>query len=231
MKYRSPNNRLIFVTLLFVILSARSQAQLIPFSYTEDFETGNIPLVYLTHTPSATYAIDSLIISESTASSGTYSLKFDITLNGTADSNQLCYYYWFIPLNPSPNLDDSLFFSMDVKMDSVSSKNVAVGFNIPVLPFTSGCRQMLDTIPFDTWTSISETNMCRTTREWTETWLDDTYFSATNSDVGLSVDGIIIMMYGTGYQHYTMYMDNIVLSGFIRDPNAFDMNKIGRAHV
>jgi hypothetical protein len=224
MKYRLPNNHLIFVTLLFVILSARSQAQLIPFSYTEDFETGNIPLVYWTHTPSATYTLDSLIISESTASSGTYSLKFDITLNGTADTNHLCYYYWFIPLNPMPNLDDSLYFSMDVKMDSVSSKNVFVGFNIPILPVTSGCRTISNTIPFDTWTSISEPNMCRTTREWTETWLDNTYFAATNSDVGLSADGIIIMMFGAGSRHYTIYMDNIVLSGFIRDTNAFHTN-------
>ena len=206
-----------------MLINSALKAQIVPYHYVQDFETLVNPFQFWTKTAGATYTVNAIEITNSTASSGAYSLKMDINLYGTSNPNQSCYYYWRMQLNPAPNLDDSLSFSIDVKMDSLTSKNVQIGYRLPYLPVSSGVRKLYAEIHPNTWTTISEQNVGKASYSHAQSFTANYIYAGTPTDVGRTVE-IALLMYATGAKNYVLYLDNIKLSGYILSPDVFNTN-------
>ena len=195
------------------------------YSYNENFEIGEInPLKYWVSNLkkkedcNVSYSYDMKSKTE-----GNSSLIINIDSKGLKDASKQWYYYLKIPLNPTPNLESNLSFSIDVKMDQQSATNIQIGFNLRYLPLSSGIYSFdkMDYKQFNKWTTIKNNDLKSLfTNNHANRFISEIY-EAKLSDFGRIVSNIVILIKGRGAQKYQISLDNLKVSGRIMTSRLF----------
>jgi len=194
-----------------------------PYSFSESFEKNESnPVKYWVTNLDKNSCKINYSFNKNSYTEGNTSLKIDIDSKGLVDSSKKWYYYLDIPLTPAPNLDGNLSFSIDVKMDKESAKNIQIGFNLKYLPITSGIHSFkkIDTNQSDKWITIKHDDLKAFTLNHATNFISNIYESNLSS-FGRAFSNIAILIRGRGPQKYQINLDNLKIDGNIKNNKEF----------
>ena len=217
---------LFFKGLMFCVLflNLNNVNAQVPYVFQEGFETSN-PVVNWTASSGMLSGANTVYsLDNSTFSEGNKSLKLNVTIPGLADPTQSWYYYLKIPITPIPNLEDSLSFSIDIKMDSLTSLDVRIGLRLPYYPAASGLYRFSKITAYNQWYTIESDNLKELTNNGANNWVHQYIYDGQINDIGRALDHVGILIYGKGPKNYTFNIDNLNISGMHTDPDIFEQN-------
>jgi hypothetical protein len=209
---------LIFIVLLFSFYAKGGNPNLIEYSYQEGFEDiEKNPIKYwVTDIQNPNDINVSYSLDKKSYTDGSSSLGIDISIK----SKKSWYYYLQIPLTPSPNLNGTLSFSLDVKINNKSSKDIQIGFNLVYPPYSSGIEPIQKKLKSNIWNSIKIDDISSFTLNHAKSFVAKMY-DGNLSDFGRVVSKIVILIRGRGSKKYRINLDNLKIYGTIERDNLF----------
>jgi len=209
----------IAIVLFFSFYAKGENPNLIRYSYQENFEQkeSNPIKSWVTNINKNDVNI-SYSLDKTSYSQGDSSLKIDIDVH--TKSSKKWYYYLQIPLKSSPNLEGDLSFSLDVKMDKKSAKNIQIGFNLEYLPYTSGIDPIQKRVEPNRWNSLEIDNLREFTSTHAKNFISKIY-DTNSTTFGRAISKIVILVKGNGSQKYHLNLDNLKIYGTIYKDSIF----------